>query len=212
MTKRDFLLALNDALGSMTGDERSAAIKYYSDYIDDAGPENLENVLQELGSPEQVAASILADADAAQQAVNGAAAAEASRTMPPPAPRAPGGMPVWAWILLICLLFPVWLPILATLGGLLVGAIGVGIGFFATTFALLICGVVLICVGIVTAFSAPPLGLLVMGVGCIGLSIGALFCMGCVFLCRTVIPATARFVGRVCSKIFRRRQPKTAQG
>lgn len=84
MTKRDFLLALNDALGSMTGDERSAAIKYYSDYIDDAGPENLENVLQELGSPEQVAASILADADAAQQAVNGAAAAEASRTMPPP--------------------------------------------------------------------------------------------------------------------------------
>ena len=35
MTKRDFLLALNDALGSMTGDERSAAIKYYSDYIDE---------------------------------------------------------------------------------------------------------------------------------------------------------------------------------
>lgn len=212
MTKRDFLLALNDALGAMTGDERSAAIKYYSDYIDDAGPENLERVLQELGSPEEVAASILADADAAQQAQNGTGAGETAHTMPPPASRAPGGLPTWAWILLICLLFPVWLPILATLGGLLIGVIGAGIGFFATTFALLISGIALVCVGIVTAFSAPPLGLLVMGIGCIGLSIGALCCMGCVFLCRTVIPAFARFIGRMCSRVFRRNQPNTAQG
>ena len=207
MTKREFLLALNDALGSMTGDDRSAAIKYYSDYIDDAGPENLESVLQELGSPEEVAASILADADTATSGD----ASSAARTMPPPAQHAPGGLPTWAWILLICLLFPVWLPILATLGGLLLGAIGVFLGFFAATFALLLCGVAMLCLGIVTAFSAPPLGLLILGIGCISLSIGALCCMGCVFLCRTVIPASARFIGRVCSRIFCKNQPKTAQ-
>ena len=35
MTKREFLLQLNDALGAMNEDERSAAVKYYSDYIDE---------------------------------------------------------------------------------------------------------------------------------------------------------------------------------
>ena len=61
MTKREFLLQLNDALGAMNEDERSAAVKYYSDYIDDAG-EDMEKVLRQLGTPQQVAASILAEA------------------------------------------------------------------------------------------------------------------------------------------------------
>ena len=34
MTKREFLMALNDELYPLSEDERSAAIKYYSDYID----------------------------------------------------------------------------------------------------------------------------------------------------------------------------------
>ncbi len=45
MTKREFLEALNDELLPLSEDERSAAIKYYSDYIDDAGEENLAAVL-----------------------------------------------------------------------------------------------------------------------------------------------------------------------
>ena len=42
-------------------EERVSAIQYYDDYFADAGKEEEEKVIQELGSPEKAAASIKAD-------------------------------------------------------------------------------------------------------------------------------------------------------
>ena len=42
-------------------EERREAMQYYNDYFDDAGEENEEQVISELGNPAKVAATIKAD-------------------------------------------------------------------------------------------------------------------------------------------------------
>lgn len=63
MTKAEFLTRLEAALGTMPRHERENALYYYTEYIDDAGPENEEAILDRLGSPERVAEKLLADSD-----------------------------------------------------------------------------------------------------------------------------------------------------
>lgn len=42
-------------------EERNEAMKYYSDYFDDAGEENVDQIISELGTPERIASIIKAD-------------------------------------------------------------------------------------------------------------------------------------------------------
>ena len=58
MTKHEFLERLDLLLTDLPQEERMDAIWYYEDYFADAGPENEEQVLKELGSPESVAEKI----------------------------------------------------------------------------------------------------------------------------------------------------------
>ncbi len=59
MTKHEFLLALEKELAGASIGERQAALQYYTEYLDEAGPEREEAVIKELGSPQSIAADIL---------------------------------------------------------------------------------------------------------------------------------------------------------
>lgn len=61
MNRVEFMTALEKLLVSISEDERAEALQYYENYFEDAGPENEEQVIKELGSPEKVAAIIWAD-------------------------------------------------------------------------------------------------------------------------------------------------------
>ena len=56
MTRDEYMTALKNNIQSLTIDEQNEALQYYSDYFDDAGDD--EKAMQELGSPEEVAALI----------------------------------------------------------------------------------------------------------------------------------------------------------
>ena len=60
MTKQEFLDQLGQILWDLPEDERMDAVWYYEDYFADAGVENEQQVLRELGSPERVAEKIRA--------------------------------------------------------------------------------------------------------------------------------------------------------
>lgn len=64
MNKREFLDRLEAGLAGLAPEERVAAMQYYIEYLDDAGPERQEEVLAELGSPESIAAGIRAESRA----------------------------------------------------------------------------------------------------------------------------------------------------
>lgn len=61
MNRKDFMAKLEQLLRSIPAEERREALQYYEYYFDDAGAEHEEEVIQELGSPEKVAAMIGAD-------------------------------------------------------------------------------------------------------------------------------------------------------
>ena len=61
MRRTEFLEELGRLLADLPEEERKAAILYYDDYLQDAGQENEQDVIRELGGPEKVAATIRAD-------------------------------------------------------------------------------------------------------------------------------------------------------
>ena len=52
MSKNEFIDRLAQLLADVSPEERDEALTYYREYIEDAGLENEEAILQELGSPE----------------------------------------------------------------------------------------------------------------------------------------------------------------
>ena len=61
MNREEYLYALYQCLISLSAEERAAAMQYYTEYFEDAGPENERQVIEELGSPQEVAKQILED-------------------------------------------------------------------------------------------------------------------------------------------------------
>ena len=61
MRKEEFFRQLEYLLQDIPDAEKEEALNYYRDYLDEAGSENEEQVLDEFGSPERVAAIIRAD-------------------------------------------------------------------------------------------------------------------------------------------------------
>lgn len=57
MTREEYLNELKGRLTSLTDEEKSEALQYYSDYFEDADDD--EKVIKELGSPEETAKTIM---------------------------------------------------------------------------------------------------------------------------------------------------------
>ena len=58
MTKYEYLAELEKNLDMLSYDDKTQALEYYENYIEDAGKENLQQVLEQLGSPAELAKSI----------------------------------------------------------------------------------------------------------------------------------------------------------
>ena len=56
MNRKEFIEQLSYLLQDIEDEERQAALEYYEDYFDEAGIENEALIIEELGSPERVAA------------------------------------------------------------------------------------------------------------------------------------------------------------
>ena len=156
MNKAEFLAALSGELASVTTEEREAALDYYSEYFADAGVENEPSVLEELGSPAQVAANIRSNCGSVPAPIRpagdyhkdgaGKAHATAQAAVPPNNTNR-----TILLVLLAVVTFPIWV-------GFLGGAFGVLVGILATLFALFVAGIAL-------AVGGAPLASIRMGAG-----------------------------------------------
>ncbi|WP_167958855.1 DUF1700 domain-containing protein [Anaerosporobacter faecicola] len=61
MSRQEFINELENLLANIPEKDRQEAIQYYQDYFEDAGVENEEQIIHELGTPERVAAIIQED-------------------------------------------------------------------------------------------------------------------------------------------------------
>ena len=58
MTKYEYLAELEKNLDMLSYDDKNQALEYYENYFEDAGRENVQQVIEQLGSPSELAKSI----------------------------------------------------------------------------------------------------------------------------------------------------------
>lgn len=219
MSKNEFIDRLAQLLADVSPEERDEALTYYREYIEDAGLENEEAILQELGSPEEIAAAIKVDSDFRSSRQPLAPIADTyshqeqsyrqtASTSASPDLKDPDSTVIILTVILAVVLSPLWFPIIiavfATLAGILIGALFGGIGCILVGISLFIAAVVCLFKStLLVAFSLLGAGLLVAAIGILFIVLG-------VWLCATVIPWCATGIGKVFHKLFSRNKEAQA--
>ena len=222
MNRQEFMKRLEELLQDIPENEREEALQYYNDYFDDAGAEKETQVIEELGSPEQVARTIKAGMSDA-----GGEYTETGYTDPrfqehqnlspkdtsaeEPAGKQKKKIDFWK-ILSIILLCILLLPVIIPLGCIAIGLIllvvfgiaGIAVGAVALCAAFLVTGVVLICYGIWRIFFTPALGLCLSGVGCLLLAVGILVTVLVAAVGLKIVPWLIRAIVKLISFPLRR--------
>lgn len=217
MTKEQFLFQLEQKLLDIPEDERAEAMEYYRDYFNDAGPENEEQVIAELGSPDKVAASIKEglrgrdDAGTVGQPPQARGAAK-SFSEANQGRKKTDSRSKWILIILVAILtFPIWAGLVGILFGAFIAVIVVIVVALAVVVALaavgLVAGAICVIVGIVRFFTGGLVaGLMTVSVGFLLFALGCLCTAALVFLIGQVFPWMLRGISNLLHNGFHRRK------
>ncbi|MEG0109694.1 MAG: DUF1700 domain-containing protein [Oscillospiraceae bacterium] len=201
MNKAEFLAALRLELGNVTTDERDAALDYYSEYFADAGEENEQSVLSELGSPALVAENIRQNCGTVPAPIR--PAQDYRKNQGTQGGKAPHNNSRTILIILLAVVtFPLWIGIAGGLFGLIVGVLATLFALCAAGVALIIAGVGLTISGIILLGTTIASGITMMGGGLIVASIGLLITAGMVFVIGKGVPLIGRGIGGIFKALF----------
>lgn len=229
--RRRFMERLKALLMDLPAADREEAVRYYSDYLDDAGKENEAAALKALGSPEQLADTIrrgLGETDRGGNRDDGGRGEYGSSAGPSgshfggaplykgqaPVQQGPGRKRGAGWVVLVILavlvLLPVLLPIAFAAAAVVLAVV---FSVLAAIFCILIAGIVVLCVGIglsIVAFMkmavVPAAAVYLLGGGLICAGIGLAMTVFMIWVCFQVVPFLMRGLVRLCSLPFRRRK------
>lgn len=195
MNRNEYMAALRRALSVLPEEERASALRYYEEYFDDAGPENEQRVIADLGAPETVAEQILADyrelTAVPHQGAGGTAAKPNHRRR---------GVPPWLLVVLVLLAIPVGVPLIGglaigaagTVAGLLIAAVAVVLAFVVVLpLTLLVAGVAL-CGFSFALWGAPASAVTTLGCGLALFALGVLVTLLMIKLCTLFVPPLVR--------------------
>ena len=209
MNRIEFMTELAALLQDIPVVERQEAMKYYNDYFDDAGEENEEGVIAELGSPKKVAASIKEGLKSGREDTAGDGQL----------PQARGGTKSYSeanrgkarsdgrskWILMlivVCFTFPIWIGLAAALIGILIGVAAVLIGLTIAAVTVMaagfFAGVVCVVVGIARLVTGRFLsGIMTFALGMLAFAAGCLFLALLVLIFGQFFPWLLRSISNV---------------
>lgn len=211
MNKTEFLEKLEAGLAAASPEERVAAVQYYTEYFDEAGPEREAEVLAELGEPGRLADEIIAASGGpAPGAAPPPPQPEGAQPPPPPPPvrggytpvyynphltqaaRVPSGTPSALKVLLAVLLAIILLPLLGGLFGGLAGIIVTAIVLFFIPFilgaAFAASGIASIIAGAFITAASTASGILLIGIGIVLVGLALLCFYGGGLLVGKVLP------------------------
>lgn len=208
MNRNEFLRQLEQLLCDIPENERREAMEYYRNYFEDAGPEKEAQIIEELGSPQEVAASIkrnlfgeeYSDYDFVkeekQHDIYGNRQNKTTRNI--------------LIAVIIVLTFPLWVGVIGAAFGILIGGIAVVfavvVAVIAIVAALLIGGIVLFGIGMLHIFTGfPAVGLVLAAVGMFMLAAAVLGIAAIVWLVGRILPWTLRAIVRLCKRPFQKR-------
>ncbi len=191
MNRRDFFSALIGELKSIEPSELQDILQYYNEYFDEAGVENEQEVIIELGSPKELAVSIKANSSIKYLETGNPSAKKSFNA-------------VWVAIGAI-FAAPIALP-LAIGFGLVAIAIVITfaillLSFFIFSFSFGVSGILLAISSFIIIFTSFPSFLLMFGAGLILAGLAILVFIPTLMLARSSFKGLAIFINR---KILRR--------
>ena len=194
MNRIEFMEELSGLLQDIPEEDRMDALNYYNDYFDDAGAENEKNVIDELESPEKVAAKIKADREDPEDGKAG---------MPMEQDNKPWTNK-WLKMILIVAIILVGCPVIVP-AGILIAAFAFFIAIVIGFAAIVIVAIVLTAAGIGSMFVNIGAGLALFGAGMILIAVGAIGTVAGIRLCIIVFPGMIRGIVWILRKPFHRK-------
>ena len=178
-------------------------MNYYQNYFDDAGVEQEQTILEELGSPEKVAESIKRDLFGE----NYDAYVKAKQEKQQRENRTLRNILI---VVALVLTFPIWIGLVALAFGILVtvfaGLFGVAVAVIAVVAACLFAGVAVTVIGMIKAVAGfPAVGLIVIAGGLLVFMIGILGVVALVWIFGRIFPWLIRAIVRLCKRPFQKR-------
>lgn len=164
MTKLEFIAALRAKLHMLSKEEREDAVQFYEEYFDEAGPENEQAVIDELGSPDAVAEKILSGEGKVVQRgwQNGGSTQH-------PHKKSQKSGNILPWVLLAIVTSPFWVTALLVLICVVVAVLMMIAAAALVVFALAVTCLVSLGVAVWMIPQDPLNGLMVLSIGMIGL-------------------------------------------
>lgn len=185
MTKNEYMNTLANKLHRLPKEDYHKAIAYFEEYFAEAGEENEQQAIKDLGDPKY----------AANELIMNLALKNAKQ---PPKTLKHGFASVWIGVLAVCAA-PVALPLA---GGLLVTALGLIGAVLLVILGLFLAAVLVAASGIIAAFSGGILlfsafadGLSNIGLGFIALGAGILLTYSAFIFCRWFLRRTSKSLG-----------------
>lgn len=208
MSKQEFLRQLEQLLYDIPESERREAMEYYQNYFEDAGPKKEAQIIDELGSPQEVAANIKRDLFGEEEKEYDFTK-EMNEKKDYRQPKNGIGRNL-VIISLIVLTFPLWVGIVAVAFALLVTVIALVFALFIAVIAIvaafLILGCALTGAGFANIFAGfPAIGLILIAIGMFFLAFSVLGIIVVVWGCGRILPWTLRAFVRLCKRPFQKR-------
>lgn len=158
--RQKYISELEKYLAPLTDDERQDALDFYNEYIEDAGYDNYQQIVHELGNPRQLSHKILADYSIKandEEVKQGRTASPHSN---------------WRvfWLVLVAIItspitFALSLGALMVLFAAFAAVFGIGIGILGTLVGLFFATGVLFYTGVGVIVTAPMTGIFYLGTG-----------------------------------------------
>jgi len=196
MNRASFLKKLRGKLQRLPAHEIDAALAYYEEYFDEAGEENEQRVIQQLGSPSHVASQIMADY-ALKDLEATSTSTSTKKNM----------SAIWLIILAI-ISAPLSLPLLVVAIALIFsfGAVIFSfiIAIIATVLGIFFGGIVALISGFFILAQDWATALLFMGVGFIVTGLGILLFPIVARLIKTIVVVCVEALGKLFHKIMKK--------
>jgi len=186
MTKQEFLNELSNALSGLPQDDRKEQLAFYNEMIDDRMEEGVSETeaVEEIGSVDDIISQIAADISF-QKLVK-------EKITPKHT------LKIWE-ILLIILGFPLWFPLLLSVGAVLLSLYifiwSLIVSLWAVEVSLWGCaigGVITSILYMVKGYALLGIAMLGIGLFCTGFSILVFF--GCIYVSKTIIHLTKKVI------------------
>lgn len=187
MNKTEYMKTLTHSLRRLPKEDYDKAIDYFEEYFADAGPENEQQAIEDLGSPEEAANELIIDL-----AVKNA--------QEPPKTVKRGLSALWIGILGVCaapIALPVAFALLAVMICLVVVALLLIFCLFLAAVAVVASGIIGFFGGAVLLFSTFADGLATIGTALFTLGAGLLIVYGSWIFCRWFLRKVSKSLANI---------------